>query len=42
MSGNQQRKPSLKFRTSGEFGTVILLLSNPSVQAIGSQCLTQG
>src|SRR5262245_18969349 len=41
-SSYQQRKPSLKFGTSGKFGTVILLLSKPSVQPVGSQRLTQG
>ncbi len=39
---NQQRKPSFKFGTSDEFGSVILLLSNKGVQLAGSQCLTQG
>jgi hypothetical protein len=39
---NQQRKPSFKFGTSDEFGSVILLLSNKGVQPVGSQCLTQG
>ena len=39
---NQQRKPSLKFGTVGQFGTVILLLSNPIIQPIGGQCFTQG
>jgi hypothetical protein len=39
--GNQQRERSLKFGTSDEFGSVILLLSNKGVQLAGSQCLTQ-
>jgi hypothetical protein len=39
---NQQREPSLKFGTSDEFGSVILLLSNKDVQLAGSQSLTQG
>ena len=39
---NQQRKPSFKFGTSDEFGSVILLLSNKDVQLAGSQSLTQG
>jgi hypothetical protein len=39
---NQQRKPSFKFGTSDEFGSVILLLSNKGVQLVGSQCLPQG
>jgi hypothetical protein len=38
----QQRKPSFKFGTSDEFGSVILLLSNKGVQLAGSQSLTQG
>ena len=38
----QQRKPSFKFGTSDEFGSVILLLSNKDVQLAGSQSLTQG
>ena len=33
---NQQRKPSFKFGTSDEFGSVILLLSNKGVQLAGS------
>jgi len=36
---NQQREPSFKFGTSGEFGSVILLLSNKGIQLVGSQCL---
>jgi hypothetical protein len=39
--GNKQRKPSFKFGTSEEFGSVILLLSNKVVQPVGSQSLTQ-
>jgi hypothetical protein len=39
--GNEQRKPSFKFGTSEEFGSVILLLSNKVVQPVGSQSLTQ-
>jgi hypothetical protein len=39
---NQQRKPSLKFGTSDELGSAILLLSNEGVQLPGRQCLTQG
>src|SRR5262249_5969740 len=39
---NEQRKPSFKFGTSDEFGSVILLLSNKDVQLAGSQSLTQG
>jgi hypothetical protein len=42
MLSNQQRKPSFKFGTSDEFGSVILLLSNKVVQLVGSECLTQG
>jgi hypothetical protein len=39
--GNEQRKPSFKFGTSEELGSVILLLSNKVVQPVGSQSLTQ-
>ena len=39
---DQESKPSLKFGTGGEFGTLILLLLNKGVQSVGSQCLTQG
>jgi hypothetical protein len=39
---NQQRKPSFKFGTGDEFGSVILLLSNKGIQLVGRQCLTQG
>jgi hypothetical protein len=42
MLSNQQRKPSFKFGTGDEFGSVILLLSNKGIQLVGSQCLTQG
>jgi hypothetical protein len=38
----QQGKPSLKFGTSDELGSIILLLSNEGVQLAGRQCLTQG
>jgi hypothetical protein len=33
---DQERKPSLKLGTSGEFGTIILLLSNKGLQPVGS------
>jgi hypothetical protein len=37
---DEQRKPSFKFGTSDEFGSVVLLLSNKDVQLARSQSLT--
>jgi hypothetical protein len=37
---DEQRKPSFKFGTSDEFGSIVLLLSNKDVQLARSQSLT--